>query len=157
PSAPAADPAKSTPLSLADRDFFEKKVRPLLAERCFSCHSAQVEKPKGRLRLDNKAGFHEGGNSGPPVDRGQPERSLLLQAIHYRDKDLRMPPSGKLAIQEIATLEEWVRRGAPYSDQVASTRPLDISAGRKFWSFRPPRYVPPPTTKDKTWAQRPMD
>src|SRR5215210_6968838 len=89
-------------------DFFEKKVRPLLAERCLDCHSA-AKKIKGGLRLDTREGWTAGGDSGPAIIPGEPEKSLLITAVRYTDLDLQMPEKRKLPDQEIAILEQWVK------------------------------------------------
>ena len=81
-------------------EFFEKKIRPLLADNCFKCHGNG--KKKGNLQLDSRAGLLRGGDSGPAIIAGQPEQSLLIKAIHYQDDNLRMPPRSKLADQHIA-------------------------------------------------------
>jgi hypothetical protein len=73
-------------------DHFEKKVRPILAERCYFCHSASAPSPQGGLMLDSVQGIRRGGNSGPVVDTQDPDRSLLLRALRYADKNLKMPP-----------------------------------------------------------------
>src|SRR5262245_670540 len=85
------------PPSAEDSAFFEKKVRPVLFERCFSCHSAKAKKVRGGLVLDNRASILKGGDTGPALIAGQPEKSLLVKAIRYQDSNLQMPPSGKLA------------------------------------------------------------
>src|SRR5690349_18371214 len=72
-------------------EFFEKRIRPLLAEQCYKCHSAESEKLKGQLRLDSRQGMLTGGDSGPAMVPGDPERSLLIKAVRYTDKDLQMP------------------------------------------------------------------
>src|SRR5689334_10008584 len=87
----AADEA--TPEQL---EFFEKNIRPLLVERCYKCHSAQSDKLKGGLRLDNLEGVMKGGDDGPVITPGVPERSKLIEAISYQNPDLQMPPKGKL-------------------------------------------------------------
>src|SRR5438105_4591948 len=123
-------------------EFFEKKVRPLLVEHCYQCHSATAKKLKGSLRLDSRAGLLQGGDSGPVVVAGQPEKSLLIQAVRYQNEQLHMPPPGKLPERDIATLEEWVRRGAPFpgTDPAAGSKQgINLAEGRKFWSFQPPR------------------
>src|SRR5262245_13304684 len=94
--------------------FFESRVRPLLIQRCFGCHSAKAKKSRGGLRLDTRAALLAGGDSGPSVVPGQPERSLLIQAVRHSHPRLVMPPSGKLPPREIAALEEWVRQGAVF-------------------------------------------
>src|SRR5579871_6572491 len=93
-------------------DFFEKKVRPLLADRCFECHSPD-KKVKGGLRLDTRDGWAKGGDNGPAVVPGDVEKSLLISAVRYKDKDLQMPEKRKLPDEEIAILEQWVKMGAP--------------------------------------------
>src|SRR5687767_7141319 len=94
-------------------EFFEKKVRPVLAEHCYSCHSTAAKKDRGGLHLDSKAAVLKGGDSGPAVVPGKPAESLLVKAVHYADPDFRMPPKGKLPDGVIADLEKWVAMGAP--------------------------------------------
>src|SRR5215813_11258502 len=101
----AAEPTSS------DLEFFEKKVRPLLAERCYKCHSTRSEKLKGGLLLDSREGVLKGGEDGPVVLPGSPEKSKLIEAIHYQNPDLQMPPKGKLTDSEISILTEWVKLG----------------------------------------------
>jgi hypothetical protein len=98
----------------ADLEFFENKIRPLLAEHCYKCHSAKSKKLKADLRLDHRAGVIKGGDTGPAIVTGKPERSLLIEAIGYDNVDLEMPPSSKLTGAQIADLTEWVKRGAPW-------------------------------------------
>src|SRR5882757_5986345 len=93
-------------------DFFEKKVRPILTERCLDCHS-EAKKVKGGLHLDSREGWSKGGDTGPAIEPCKPEESLLLTAVNWKDKDLQMPPKKKLSEAEIATLAEWVKLGAP--------------------------------------------
>ena len=95
-----------------DAEFFEKKVRPLLVERCYECHSAE-KKVKGGLRLDTREGWQTGGDTGPALVPGKPEESLLITAIRYRDKDMQMPPKKQLTAEEVAVFEQWVAMGAP--------------------------------------------
>jgi hypothetical protein len=142
-------------------EFFEKKIRPLLAERCYECHS-EAKKIKGGLHLDLAGGWLAGGDSGPAVMAGSPEESLLIKAVRYTDRDLKMPPKKKLPPAEVALLEEWVKRGAPApAANVASARPkqvgLSLEEGRKFWAFIPPKPVAPPAVKDASWPQRDLD
>ncbi len=96
----AQPPAKS------DDEFFEKKIRPLLAENCFKCHSGP--KPKGHLALDSRAGMLKGGDTGPALMPGEPGKSLIAKAISYGDPELRMPPRGKLSNQQIADVAAWI-------------------------------------------------
>ena len=97
---------------LADVEFFEKKIRPLLAEKCYACHSAKQKTPMGGLRLDSLAAILKGGDTGPAVRPGDRE-SLLLRAVSYKHLELKMPPGGKLSEEEIAELTRWVEMGAP--------------------------------------------
>ena len=126
----------------AQVDFFENKIRPLLADRCYSCHSAQAEKLKGGLRLDLSSGVLKGGATGPALVAGKPDESLLLQAVRGTAKDLdRMPPKGDaLKPSEIAALEDWIRSGAPdpRGNEVA------LPAREQHWAFRKPLDPTPP-------------
>ena len=105
----ASGPAK--PSAEAVR-FFEAKIRPILAERCFQCHGPT--KQKGGLRLDSRAEVLAGGDQGPAIVPGHPEKSLLLKAISHTDEALKMPPSKKLPAEQVADLTRWVKLGAPW-------------------------------------------
>jgi hypothetical protein len=123
--------------------LFERKIRPVLVGRCYPCHSLEAEKVKGGFLLDSRESLLKGGNSGPAVVPGDPDRSLLIKAIRATDEDSRMPPKGQLlAPEEIADFEAWVRRGAPDprtrdARAVAARKALDLEEARRFWSFRP--------------------
>ena len=127
-----------------DDAFFENKVRPILATHCTGCHGP--EKQKGGLRLDSKEAFRKGGDTGAIVHPTDPAKSLLVQVVRY-DGDIKMPPKGKLADADIATLIEWVKGGAPWPDGAAGggNKPpvegsFDLSARAKaLWSFQPIR------------------
>src|SRR5262245_50142894 len=93
--------------------FFERKVRPVLVEHCYGCHSAQAKKQRGGLLLDSREGLRKGGDLGPALVPGRPEQSRLIRAVRYGDEDLRMPPKGKLPATVVADLEAWVKMGAP--------------------------------------------
>ena len=117
-------------------EFFEKSIRPVLAERCAECHGDRVEKPKGSLVLGTREGMLKGGDSGPAIVPGDPDSSLLIRAIRYTDEALRMPPKGRLAAEEVAAFEAWVKRGArrrPRSRPRARPR----RPGRSQWGPRP--------------------
>ena len=142
-------------------EFFELHVRPLLAEKCYSCHSAQTM-AMGELRLDSAEGLLRGGSRGPALSPGDPNASLLLKAVSYSSLELRMPPSGKLADEEIARLEAWIQMGAPdprtEQQAPATTEPsVDLAEGRQFWSFRPVRDLVPPPIADAASARTPVD
>src|ERR1041385_1146162 len=96
-----------------DIAFFKEKIQPILEERCFECHSHKSGKMKGGLTLDSRSGWQAGGEQGVVIVPGEPEKSLLIKAIRRDDPDLKMPPKKPLAANEIALLEEWVKRGAP--------------------------------------------
>lgn len=141
-----------------DRDFFEKKVRPLLHSRCQSCHSVASKKSRGGLRLDSRASILKGGDSGPAVVPGQPGKSLLIQAIRHEHESLAMPLADKLPRGEIAILEEWVRRGAFYPDSAGPVARRDPAGdGKNFWSFQPLKQYPLPAVRDLAWARRTID
>src|SRR5207302_11106157 len=95
--------------SPAQAEFFEKQIRPLLVERCLECHGG-AKKVRGGLRLTSRAELLQGGDSGPAAVAGKPDKSLLIQAVRYRD-ELRMPPKAKLTGREIEALTRWVRMG----------------------------------------------
>src|SRR5271163_2041432 len=96
-----------------DFEFFEKRIRPVLVEDCYKCHSAGSQKVKGGLLLDTKEGLLKGGDNGPAIVPGDPEKSLLIKAVRYKDADLKMPPKDqRLADNQIADLVSWVRMGA---------------------------------------------
>jgi len=139
-AAAAADDPKAV-------EFFENKIRPVLVEHCYKCHSEdKVEGnkrvlPKGGFRLHTKADLLKGGDTGPAIVPGKPNEGTLLASIKYGDTDLQMPPKGKLPANVIADFEKWIKDGAvdPRTESaVAKTSTIDIEKGRQFWAFRPP-------------------
>ncbi len=125
-------------LPAADPHFFESKVRPLLAAKCFACHT---DSELGGLRLDSQARLLQGGSRGPAVLPGDPQGSLLLTAVNRTREDLKMPPSEPLAEAEIKILEEWIAAGATWPEvrpTVSAGAELRLSAG-DFWAFKPVR------------------
>lgn len=145
----------------AGLEFFEKKVRPVLVERCFECHSTTA-KVKGGLSLDSREAIFTGGDSGPSVVAGDPEKSKLIEAITYKNQDLQMPPKSPLTAAEQQALVEWVRMGAPDprtgSAPVAkATMGMDVKTGREFWSFKPLASPTPPAVKNSGWVKTPVD
>ncbi|HXG61209.1 MAG TPA: PSD1 and planctomycete cytochrome C domain-containing protein [Planctomycetota bacterium] len=147
----------------ADREgieFFEKKIRPVLVEKCYSCHSAQAPKLKANLRLDSREGLLKGGDMGPALKPGDPDGSLLIQAIRYKDEDLRMPPKERLPKEVVADFEEWVRRGAPdpRTGGAPSGKDRDPKASaRAHWAFRPVADPAPPAVRRADWVRTPVD
>ncbi len=145
-------------------EFFEKRIRPVLAERCFKCHSAGGEKIKGGLVLDTRAGMLKGGDTRPALVPGNPEKSLLIEAIHYTNEDLKMPPKGKLAPQEIADFVTWVKSGAVWpKDAVrksaSAKESFDLEKRRReHWAWKPVApAVKPPGVKDTRWPAGGID
>jgi hypothetical protein len=129
-SAHAADPGI---------EFFEAKVRPVLVENCYKCHSTAAKKQKGGLHLDTRDAIRAGGDTGPAVVPGKPAESVLLKAVRHTG-DLKMPPDSKLPDAAIADIEKWIAMGAPDPRDVATSgKPISIEEGRKFWSFQPLR------------------
>ena len=147
-------------LAPADQAFFEAKIRPLLIEKCYKCHSHDADKVKGGLMLDTKEGWMAGGDTGPAINPGKPDDSLLIEAVRYTSPDLKMPPKGeRLSDQEVADLTEWVRRGAP--DPRLNVAPGSSVAyggvGRNHWSFLALRPQTVPIVTDPAWCKTPID
>ncbi|MFM8470470.1 MAG: PSD1 and planctomycete cytochrome C domain-containing protein [Limisphaerales bacterium] len=140
-------------------DFFERRIRPVLAQHCYECHSAQSKSLKAGLRVDTRDGLRLGGKSGEPaVVPGDAEKSLLLKAILHTSADLQMPPKKKLSPQQVADFETWIRSGAPdpragegKSEKAKSKSP------QTHWAFVAPKDQPLPKVKDKAWPQSPVD
>jgi hypothetical protein len=141
-------------------ELFERRIRPLLAERCYECHSQARNKSQGGLQVDVVAALLAGGDSGPAIVPGKPDESLLIAAIRHAD-GLEMPPEGRLPAAEIALLTEWVERGAPMPHGSVSgavpRRIVDFDAGRRHWAFQPLHGIAPPTVADGSWVKRPID
>lgn len=138
-------------------DFFERKVRPVLVERCYECHSAQAQKLKGGLLLDTRDGVLKGGDSGPAIVPGNPEKSLLIKAVRYTRDDLQMPPKNKkLPDEQIADLEEWVKMGAP-DPRTAEAKAVAKNSGADHWAFQPVKVVAVPKVRNTRWVQSPVD
>ena len=141
--------------SLTDLAFFQEKVQPVFQERCFGCHSHEAEKIKGGLVLDSIDGWLKGGDTGPAVVSGDPEKSLLIKAIRYSDENLQMPPKGKrLKPQEVTDLEAWVKMGAPAPAKKTTLPPQTAS---RHWAFQPVRQPRMPSVRNQRWVQSPID
>ncbi len=140
-------------------EFFKNKIQPLLANRCFECHS-HSKKIKGGLALDSRSGWEQGGDNGPAIRPGKLDQSLLIKAVHHEDADFAMPPKGKLPTEEIALLEAWIQAGAndPRTSESQKTRTtIDLAAGRSFWAFKPIQNPTPPTPDDSAWPTDSLD
>lgn len=143
-------------------EFFEAKVRPVLIEHCYNCHSTEAEKLKGGLLLDSREGWQTTGDSGPSIVPGDPEASLFITAIRYEDPDMEMPPKKRLAPEVVADLEAWVRMGAPDPREAPSGGfkirnvlydPKDADA---HWAFQPIQNPEVPKL-NHPWIQTPID
>jgi hypothetical protein len=145
-------------------DFFEKSIRPVLVQHCYECHS-QAAAEKGKLQagllLDTKQGLLTGGESGPAIVAGKPDKSLLIGALKYDSYE--MPPQGRLPAKVIADFEKWVQIGAP-DPREASSAPaprrtaFQITAeDRAHWAFQPLQKSPPPEVKDADWVRDDLD
>lgn len=174
-TAPAVTPAMSasatsSPTSTsaaaavaADVDFFENKVRPIMANSCYDCHSDEAS---GGFRLDSKAAFEKGGAHGPEVVPGDPDKSRMILAVEQTG-NLKMPKGGKLTSDEVATLVAWVKSGAKWPDSASAPITSSTAATgaitekqRAFWSFQPLKTVKPPAIQDGAyvhWAKTPID
>ena len=148
-------------------EFFEKKVRPVLARHCYKCHSASANKRKGGLTLDTREGSRKGGGTGPAVVPGDPNRSLLVKAVRQTDDSLKMPPDGRLPDAVVADLQEWVRSGAfdprdaPASGGDGGVKSLPweevLRVRREWWSLLPVREPAVPPVRDAGWSDDPVD
>jgi mono/diheme cytochrome c family protein len=157
---PADIVATAQPIKPEDLQFFETHIRPVLAERCYKCHSRDADKIKGGLMLDTREGMLHGGDTGPAVVPGKPEDSLILDAISYKDADLQMPPKGdKLSDQEVSDITDWIRRGAfdPRSLVVKGSSADYGGVGKDHWSFLPVKDSPVPAVADPAWCKTPVD
>ncbi|MEO6742381.1 MAG: PSD1 and planctomycete cytochrome C domain-containing protein [Chthoniobacteraceae bacterium] len=143
-------------------DFFEKKIRPVLSERCYKCHSEKADKVKGSLVLDTREGARRGGDSGPAVVPGNLDDSILIQAVRYTNKDFAMPPEksgGKLSDAIIRDFETWVKMGAPDPREGAAklVKKFSKEDAKNWWSFQPPKEQTVPKPKNSAWAHGDVD
>jgi len=144
--------------------FFEEKIRPVLAEHCYKCHSSRSKKLKAELYLDSREGLLKGGETGPVVVAGKPEESLLIRAVVYLDNELEMPPNKKLPDRVIADLQEWIRMGVPWPREEPSARKEEKLGDRDWkklrmenWAFRPMKKPAAPEVKNKQLVNNPID
>ena len=142
-------------------DFFEMRVRPVLVKNCYSCHTTSA---MGGLQLDTREHALKGGKSGSAIVPGNPDDSLLIQAVRQTHSKLKMPPGGKLRDNELGDLSEWVRGGASFgATSGAVAAPLKspdykiTAEQRAFWAFQPVRKSTPPAVRNKAWAKTPID
>src|SRR5260221_369593 len=149
--------APATP-DAAGLEFFEKKIRPTLVENCYKCHSTNAEKVKGGFVLDTREGVLKGGDTGPAVVPGDPERSLLIKAVRYTDEILQMPPKNKkLSPEHIADLEACVKMRAHDPRAEIQNSKLPIKKPDQHWAFQPVKLPSVPRTKNPRWIKTPVD
>ena len=145
--------------------FFEKKIRPILIESCYECHSAKSKSLKAGLLLDRKAGWERGGKNGAVIIPGEPNKSILMNALRYNNHDLQMPPSGKLNRTIIADFEKWIARGPKIQETqlmeevfaVGGLKAKSLEEGRKFWAFKPIKLSPLPVVQKDGWVKDDID
>jgi hypothetical protein len=142
-------------------DLFEKRIRPVLVDKCYSCHSAGAEKIKGNLVVDTREGLLKGGDTGPSITPGHPDKSLLIRALRWQDEEFKMPPKRRLPADVVADFETWVRKGAPdprISNTSASKRPaINIAEARRKWPFSPLAEPAVPAVSGPPWERNPID
>jgi hypothetical protein len=157
----AASPAAAVPQTLTKDqvDFFEGKIRPILAERCYKCHSPSSGTSRSALELDWKGGWERGGSYGPAIVPGNPEKSLLISAVRYTDDSLQMPPDGKLSASQVNDLVAWVRMGAPdpRTARPAANATAYGGNGKNHWAFKPVTKPAPPAVKNDSWVKNDID
>jgi mono/diheme cytochrome c family protein len=162
--AAAAKPASLESQNEAEAEFFVKKVKPILADHCYACHAADT-KPAGGLRVDTSLGLETGGRSGVPFNVAKPEESLLLKRVLDSDPKHRMPKeSPALTDAEIATLREWIRKGAKLPDETEKLPPMSAALQqtyeklrREHWAYEPITHPQAPTVKNAKWAAGSID
>ncbi len=147
--------------SVADEglDFFESKIRPILATNCYTCHSAAAKTRMGGLSLDTRDGIQQGGQRGHAVVPNDIESSLIIGALRY-EGDLKMPPGGKLPDEVVRDFERWIRIGAPdprEPDVRIAESGIDLEQGRQYWAFQPPLKSQPPPVRGNAWPQGVID
>ena len=145
----------------APEDFFELRIRPLLVEKCYSCHS---ETASSGLKVNSRQALIQGGTLGPAVVPGKPAESLLIQAVDHTHSRLRMPLGEKLRPQQIADLVRWVEMGAPWPRTPVEVPPVSndrefaiTEKDRHYWAFLPVRRPALPAAKDTGWARTAID
>lgn len=157
PSAARADEA--APGDATRFRFFESQIRPILVRHCYECHSSQSGSSEGNLRLDTRQAIRAGGDRGPAVVPGSPQKSLLLTAVSHADPDLTMPPrQPKLADSVIANLHRWIESGAPDPrDEVKPGGSAIQQASRDFWAYQAPAKSAIPGIQGDVWSRRDID
>ena len=157
--------APATAQQPVTNEFFEARIRPVLAAKCYACHNSKLKEPKGYLTLDSKAGIMKGGTLGPAIVPGRPDESKLIHALRYSDPHLQMPPSGKLEDAVIADFEQWIAGGAPDPRiEAAAAGPgrrvvdeVELEKGRRWWAFQAVKVLPQPVSSHASHARTKLD
>ncbi len=142
-------------------EFFEKKVRPVLVNHCYECHSSDAKSIKAGLLLDSRSGIVEGGDSGAAINKENPKESILLSAVRY--EEFEMPPKGKLPEHDIEALEQWVAMGLPWPEEKFASRvsrPAEFNLEQRkadHWVWKPIENPEVPTVKNAQWPTNPID
>jgi hypothetical protein len=146
--------------------FFESKIRPVLIQHCYKCHSTTSEKLKASLKLDSRGDMLKGGDSGPAIIPGDADKSRLIEAIRYSNEDMQMPPKGKLPDAVINDFVAWVKMGAPWSAEKQAAAPAKAAADksidyvrirREHWAYQPITRPAIPAIKNTTWHRNDID
>lgn len=141
--------------------FFESRIRPVLVEHCYKCHSGRAKSPKGGLRLDSREAVLRGGGNGPAIVPGKPDDSLLIKALSHEGEVAEMPPDEKLPDRVLSDFRQWIAAGAPDPrKEIATVTPPaggDVTSGPDAWAFRPPRHHAAPSVRDTAWARNELD
>ena len=145
-------------VSATQLEFFEKQVRPIFVEHCYECHD---ERADGGLHVNSRAGLLRGGDTGAAVVPGDPDSSLLVEAIRYENQDFQMPPQGRLKQDQIDVMVKWIEMGAPDPRLEITGAPspigMSIQDGRKFWSFQPVINPSVPDLGEQDFVKNPID
>jgi hypothetical protein len=138
-------------------EFFETKIRPVLVNNCYECHSSKAAKIKGGLLLDSREGVRKGGDKGPAIVPGKSEDSLLIAAIKH--DGLQMPPKTKLPDQVVRDFEQWVKMGAPDPRDAGASayKRMTLEEARTFWSLVPVKKAEPPKVRGTNWVKSDID
>jgi hypothetical protein len=158
---PALYAEEQRAFSPAEVEYFEKHIRPVLIENCQKCHGPKQQ--KGGLRLDSRTAILKGGETGPAIVPGEPDESELIAAVNYDPAGYQMPPSGKLAAEQIARLTEWVKMGAPWpaaageAGTVGASDEFNIVERAKHWAFQPVEKPAVPAVEQIDWPRSPID
>ncbi|MGD9719942.1 MAG: PSD1 and planctomycete cytochrome C domain-containing protein [Pirellulales bacterium] len=151
----------AAPFDAQKVEFFESKIRPLLIENCYTCHSANTNS-RGGLRVDDRNGLLHGGDSGPAIVPGKPQDSRLLRAVSHTDADLKMPPNKQLTAEQVADLTRWIEEGATWPQAALPEGLGQVTAEyealrKEHWAWQPLRTVGPPTVHKGDWPANVVD